>query len=988
MMKMMGVRHIKNILTKAFFFITFVCGAQPQALVDSFNINYQQDNFSKCLDFWGEIDVEDVNYEMVKNAGNCYYYLGAFSDALKMYYKADSILGESISSDGYELALNFGNVYRALGQTDKEIESLLDAKKIVSQDSTINPSRLFLSFGQYYEQVNKSDSAEAYFLMALISFNQHFGIDHKNTILMYSNIGDFYRNNQEYEKALVYFAKGLEATESTSNSISLNFIFNYNISLTYYDLRDWSKAIYFFNKSLSLLPPKNKSYKSYIESALAYCYSRTGVASSDSLFMIKGADGDQMDTLAFSYHLICYGKHLVGSKKNYLEAQAYYYRAYNLLQQKFGTYHSGMKDIYQILGTSALKLNVHDSALYYLQRSLYCSSAEVDTGDYASNPSVIHQADQWLFDLIDRKLRVLAKITQSSLPGDSAMGINHLILSNSQDYIQLLEHLLHNKTFLTDKKTVLHNNIRGRMLHAVNACYKLYRQTNNNYYFEKGLEFSEAGKYMLLKSMLDDQTIKAGLPPELVNYDHRLKNEINRLHHKKIRIKVNEQNEKGTSIDMFEKQLFELIVEKDSLRNVILSRYPESQRFESFKFSLGNIRRHIEQDQVVVEYYIQDSVLHAFYLSRQKLEWRQLENTGEVLSAVKRVREFSDLVDYGKVSKSEYLKDACTLNNILISIADSLVPGAREYVIIPDGELIFLPFDILLPANFDENMRYRDLPYLFRDHNLIYYHSLRFILNKKSSFSNGVINYLSIAPKFYGDTLQTMEQNPNALVDATYEAGDLNSFFEGIILTGDGATKEQFLSHAPGKRILHFATHASLNPEDAFDSHILLAIDTATELPEQLFASEICCLNLDAKLVVLSSCHSGSGQILPGEGVISLAWAFRYAGCESVVTSMFQLDDESARQIMSSFYSYLVEGKTKNTALQQARLDFLEKAVNAKTHPRFWAGLRVSGNQQAIIHQGGYKVEILILVIVILGSILMFVFGRKWSIKSVVKKRS
>ncbi len=255
----------------------------------------------------------------------------------------------------------------------------------------------------------------------------------------------------------------------------------------------------------------------------------------DSLFFVDGPEGTIMDSLAYSYHLICYGKHLTNQGSNPGQAAKNYHKAFQLLQCKYGLYHDALKDIYYILGVEAQKRLQYDSALYYLQHALYCRSADVDTSDYSTNPPVHQQADRWLLDLVDRKLRVLAEIPQSSLSIDSAAVINQLILSNSHDYIHMLKSLLRNKTFLTDKMTILRDDIRKRMLNAVDACYKLYRRTNNDYYFEKGLEFSEAGKYLLLKSMLDDKSNMAGLPDELVKYDHRLRNQINSLHLKTIR---------------------------------------------------------------------------------------------------------------------------------------------------------------------------------------------------------------------------------------------------------------------------------------------------------------------------------------------------------------------------------------------------------------------------------------------------------------------
>ena len=70
-------------------------------------------------------------------------------------------------------------------------------------------------------------------------------------------------------------------------------------------------------------------------------------------------------------------------------------------------------------------------------------------------------------------------------------------------------------------------------------------------------------------------------------------------------------------------------------------------------------------------------------------------------------------------------------------------------------------------------------------------------------------------------------------------------------------------------------------------------------------------MDLDAELVVLSACNSGSGKLVSGEGNISLARSFIEAGCQNVIMSLWQADDESTSEIMSTFYEELNKGEGK-----------------------------------------------------------------------------
>ena len=107
-------------------------------------------------------------------------------------------------------------------------------------------------------------------------------------------------------------------------------------------------------------------------------------------------------------------------------------------------------------------------------------------------------------------------------------------------------------------------------------------------------------------------------------------------------------------------------------------------------------------------------------------------------------------------------------------------------------------------------------------------------------------------------------------------------------------------------------------------------------------------MEIPTKLAVLSACNTGFGKMINGEGVMSLARAFTYAGAESVVMSHWRVDDKSSSTIMQYFYKYLAEGKSKDKALRLAKLQFLEEAHPASQHPFHWNNYVLLGNTSPI----------------------------------------
>ncbi len=107
-------------------------------------------------------------------------------------------------------------------------------------------------------------------------------------------------------------------------------------------------------------------------------------------------------------------------------------------------------------------------------------------------------------------------------------------------------------------------------------------------------------------------------------------------------------------------------------------------------------------------------------------------------------------------------------------------------------------------------------------------------------------------------------------------------------------------------------------------------------------------MNIPNEMAVLSACNTGYGKIIDGEGIISLARGFFYAGSKSVIMSLWSANDKSTTDIMNSFYKYLAEGKQKDEALRFAKLDYLETAGEIKSHPYFWATFIANGNMRPL----------------------------------------
>lgn len=96
------------------------------------------------------------------------------------------------------------------------------------------------------------------------------------------------------------------------------------------------------------------------------------------------------------------------------------------------------------------------------------------------------------------------------------------------------------------------------------------------------------------------------------------------------------------------------------------------------------------------------------------------------------------------------------------------------------------------------------------------------------------------------------------------------------------------------------------------------------------------------KLVVLSACETGIGEVKTGEGVYGLRRALVMAGAETQVMSLWKVDDEATKNLMVGYYKRLLAGEGRSEALRQVQLAMLKSPATA--HPFYWASFIASGD--------------------------------------------
>ena len=289
---------------------------------------------------------------------------------------------------------------------------------------------------------------------------------------------------------------------------------------------------------------------------------------------------------------------------------------------------------------------------------------------------------------------------------------------------------------------------------------------------------------------------------------------------------------------------------------------------------------------------------------------------------------------------------AADLYNLLLLAATQELDQITKLVIVPDGALWELPFQALItPRN----------QYLLEEKTVSLVPSLTVLQEmmklEKKHRNSAPTNLLAFGNPALGkntlDQLKSIfrDSNLSPLPEAEKEAKTLGQLYgeqrSKVYIRAD-AQESRFKTEASQFRILHLATHSILNDSSPMYSQIVLAqTGTGAEEDGLLEAREILKMNLNADLVVLSSCESALGKVGQGEGMIGLAWAFFVAGTSTTVVSQWKVASASTTEFMLAFHEKL-KYESKAEALRNAALE-LSKQTQYR-HPFYWAPFVVIGS--------------------------------------------
>jgi CHAT domain-containing protein len=352
------------------------------------------------------------------------------------------------------------------------------------------------------------------------------------------------------------------------------------------------------------------------------------------------------------------------------------------------------------------------------------------------------------------------------------------------------------------------------------------------------------------------------------------------------------------------------------------------------------LQHHLTRAQAIISFYSAAEDLHAFIITRNRLQHLRIDSLGALEQDIITWLELLRNTESGRKFKGNAVGNK--LYKRLISPIQALISGKNEWIIIPDGKLYFLPFESLPEEG--------SSTHLIETKIISYQFSSRFITGTGTEKGSGKYSVLSFAP-FASRSPEPAGRKEtvswNRLPASWEEIRDL----EGSRFLDETATKDKFLENLNTYPVVHLATHAVADVQNAAGSFIAFYPRNGSIYEDRLYLEELYGLKMDVtKLVIISACETGDGELVNNEGVISLARGFAYAGCASSVNSLWKADDAATSEILRKFHFYLQKGYTKSKALQKAKIDFIHMNSASKS-PGYWSNLILIGDCSPICDQ-------------------------------------
>lgn len=784
----------------------------------------------------------------------------------------------------------------------------------------------------------------------------------------YGLLASSYQSTKEYNKALTYLEKSLQISLTQGKE-------NYQIAQTYLSLgqlhiaqEKYAEALEAFEKALAIakkvkepvwgvpwiMDNISQLYEAWGKFDQALEYSKKTEEAYQNLF---GGTGRKPDVVGNIKERLGNCMSELGDQE---KARTYMHEALLKFEQAHGgKNHPDLADLFNKMAKTYVREGDFKRAMTYYHKSISTNNSEFsgNTIDFAGSEAIPN------IDFMDYDA-ALEALTGWKAALDSSY--NKTLDSKDLEVSLKISHTIANLVDQTTKsvtdgqdKLALIKEAHYQYEQGIESAYQLFQKNKDPELIKQAFTFAERNKSLLLLDVLqNNKALTFGdVPAELLDEEKKLEHELTRLHKKKLDPILRRDSIKLAQV---KDELFEKKRKMETLLAKIETNYPKYYHLKHMdKLATTEVvqQRLLDNETCLLEYFVGKEAIYLFAITKEQSFLYKTAIDGSypqlLRGFLRKIYTIQDAEKNPEAAYKSFVEDSYQLYQLLLSKILEQQQNIKHLIIIPDGTLGHLPFEVLL-QNQENNqalneLDYSTLSYLLKQYEISYSYSSTLLLeNKESKQKAQNTNLLSMAAIYSGNPnnasniVRSPEQEQlravlSDLPAARQEVETISKLFNGRAVLGKEASEHLFKQEAANYGLIHLAMHGQPDLKNALLSSLIFSESSDTSEDNFLYAHEISHMKLNAALVVLSACETGYGKYEAGEGIMSLARSFMYAGVPSLVVSLWQVNDQCTSLIMESFYKNLNKGMNKAAALRQAKLDFLGRTQGLAGHPSFWA---------------------------------------------------
>jgi CHAT domain-containing protein len=496
---------------------------------------------------------------------------------------------------------------------------------------------------------------------------------------------------------------------------------------------------------------------------------------------------------------------------------------------------------------------------------------------------------------------------------------NYSDLKNSFRLYSLIDSLMVAQVRTQEEESVLEFLQIGHGIYsnALEVCHLLYERTPDTRWIEAAHLFMERSKSMATHQdiLKHDENYFPNVPLSIKKRELELKTTL---------ASIKRQNLENNS-----KQLQQALKEQDHFFQSLEKEYPEYYlaRYSPLLSTVAATAKiAVLEKKSIVSYHLSQRAVYIIHYG-QKTEFKAIELPIAFTDSLLRFRQLlsqpslTSLSPFKRLSQSLYQTLVQPLNNL-----------QQNLEIVPEGVLSYMPFEVLIS---DTVGNFKTLPYLIKKHTINYKFSLKSTTTSSNKSVERIVGYA-----YTSGTNQL-----RALPGSQIELKIIEEIFQDSHLTmrnGPHASRKQFLMDIEEEvDLLHISMHATSDPGNRLLNGIYFNSEKSIDT---VFGFEIVPMDVQAHTVVITSCESGFGTIIPGEGTFSLARSFQQTGVKNIIASLWSLPDYSSPMLCKVMYEKIKAGDTPALALTKSKTTYLQHADANLSNPFYWSGLTLVSN--------------------------------------------